>query len=663
MILDRIHFTNFGVYGGSQTIDLTPTHGKPVILIGALNGGGKTTFLDAVQLVLYGPRARCSNRGRLGYKNYLQETIHRGADPSEGAGIQLDFRRTLDGVEHRFSLNRHWRIEQSGLEESVSVLRDGEPDTVLSEHWQEYIESYIPSGISYLFFFDAEQISNLAEGEHAAEILGSAIHSLLGLDLVERLQGDLLVLERRKKKESRSDSDQALIQKAEEEEIRLQELAEAANQHAANLKGELNQLIEERKALNVRFKAEGGELFESRKQMEAQLAQEEEALSRIEVQLRELAAGPSPLLLIPELLDELAHEAEHDIKVKHAIWVSEVLEERDRALLAHLHDAETTKTTLAKLETFLSKDREARNKLAHEPSVLDVDDEFLSHLKHLRSRQLPEIRDQIRKLIQEAEAWRERIAKSEAALSRVPDADAIATLQREIQTLQVRIQKREAEHNAAVERFTTLHRQFEEAAAKHTKLLDQNLDSTFQHEDRERLVRHAEKVRSTLAEFRKRMIAKHAQKLETLMLESFSQLLRKRSLVKSIHIDPESFEIQLTGSNGADLPMNRLSAGERQLLATALLWGLARASGRPIPTIIDTPLGRLDSEHRKHLVERYFPVASHQVILLSTDEEIDERSLEKISKSVSQSYSMIFDEALQKTHVTKGYFWNHETTC
>ena len=108
--------------------------------------------------------------------------------------------------------------------------------------------------------------------------------------------------------------------------------------------------------------------------------------------------------------------------------------------------------------------------------------------------------------------------------------------------------------------------------------------------------------------------------------------------------------------------IDRLSAGERQLLATSLLWGLARASGRPLPTIIDTPLGRLDSSHRRHLIERYFPVASHQVILLSTDEEIDEDSLKRLQPHISRSYHLQFDEALRSTRVTPGYFWNHEAT-
>jgi DNA sulfur modification protein DndD len=119
----------------------------------------------------------------------------------------------------------------------------------------------------------------------------------------------------------------------------------------------------------------------------------------------------------------------------------------------------------------------------------------------------------------------------------------------------------------------------------------------------------------------------------------------------------------LTGGDGHSLPFERLSAGERQLLATSILWGLAKASGRALPTIIDTPLGRLDSSHRRHLLERYFPVASHQVILLSTDEEIDEASLKHLKQFVGREYQLTFNEQDRSTQIEKGYFWNHETTA
>ena len=107
------------------------------------------------------------------------------------------------------------------------------------------------------------------------------------------------------------------------------------------------------------------------------------------------------------------------------------------------------------------------------------------------------------------------------------------------------------------------------------------------------------------------------------------------------------------------LPKHRLSAGEQQLLAIALLWGLANASGRQLPVAIDTPLGRLDSEHRQHLVERYFPQASHQVLLLSTDTEIREEEVGVLrsQSSIAREYLLDYHPKKRQTTVKPGYFW------
>jgi DNA sulfur modification protein DndD len=93
------------------------------------------------------------------------------------------------------------------------------------------------------------------------------------------------------------------------------------------------------------------------------------------------------------------------------------------------------------------------------------------------------------------------------------------------------------------------------------------------------------------------------------------------------------------------------------LLAVALLWGLARAAGQPLPMVIDTPLGRLDGSHREHLLDRYFPHASHQVILLSTDTEIDAEAYDRIRAHVGREYRLEFDPETNATSVQAGYFW------
>ena len=98
------------------------------------------------------------------------------------------------------------------------------------------------------------------------------------------------------------------------------------------------------------------------------------------------------------------------------------------------------------------------------------------------------------------------------------------------------------------------------------------------------------------------------------------------------------------------------SAGEKQIYAIALLWALARTSARPLPMIIDTPLARLDADHRTNLIRSYFPHASHQVVLLSTDKELDHRLATAIRSSVSHSYRLDYDVSRRRTVVTPGYF-------
>ncbi|WP_459557662.1 AAA family ATPase [Lacunimicrobium album] len=85
MILQEIRLHNFGLFRGEQVLNLVPksTAGQkaPIILFGGINGGGKTTILDAVQLALYGPRAQCSKRAGRPYDVFLTESIHHGVPP------------------------------------------------------------------------------------------------------------------------------------------------------------------------------------------------------------------------------------------------------------------------------------------------------------------------------------------------------------------------------------------------------------------------------------------------------------------------------------------------------------------------------------------------------------------------------------------------------
>lgn len=663
MILDAIALKNFGIFGGRQEAALAPADDrKPIILFGGMNGGGKTTFLDAIQLALYGAKARCSGRGKLGYRDYLREMIHRGADPTDGAAIELRFRRAVDGEMHYYRLTRSWRQTAKGIEEHVEVTRDAEFDSLLSEHWDEYIESYIPSGIAHLFFFDAEQIKDLAEGEHAAEILGTAIHTLLGLDLVDRLDTDLIALARRKRAATQSTEDAEIARHAQEELDRLQSLLDQAAQAQGALGNEVGRIAKDLAVCEDKFRQEGGELYLLRADLEVERARLEKELTTEEAALRELAAGPAPLLLISGLLQETEQQARREAEVRKSALLVAALEERDTDVLTLLKRNKLPARQLDLIERLLQTDRADRAGTVAEPMILNGGDHLATEIRHLRSTVLPEVKTAIEHQLEIVSSLQERLTRCDLQLARVPTEDAIAAVQRELARLRKKYQDKQAELAAHEDKARVLARQLEDAKRKFERELGHEVETQVDREHHARVLKHSARVRETLAKFRVAVIRKHAERLERLVLESFTHLLRKRALVTGLRIDPATFHIELTGGDGKPLPFDRLSAGERQLLATSLLWGLAKASGRPLPTIIDTPLGRLDSSHRRHLLDRYFPVASHQVILLSTDEEIDEASLGRLKSHIGRSYTLTFDEERRSTTIKPGYFWNHEST-
>ena len=139
---------------------------------------------------------------------------------------------------------------------------------------------------------------------------------------------------------------------------------------------------------------------------------------------------------------------------------------------------------------------------------------------------------------------------------------------------------------------------------------------------------------------------------------AYRKLARKEDLQLSAHINPQTFDVELIDENGSVINRKLLSAGEKQIYAIAILEALAKTSGRDLPVIIDTPLGRLDSQHRDKLINHYFPEASHQVVLLSTDTEVDERYfVDQLRDDISHAYEIVFNAHTKSSTLKPGYFW------
>ncbi len=97
----------------------------------------------------------------------------------------------------------------------------------------------------------------------------------------------------------------------------------------------------------------------------------------------------------------------------------------------------------------------------------------------------------------------------------------------------------------------------------------------------------------------------------------------------------------------------------KRILALSILWGLAQTSQLRLPIIIDTPLSRLDSVHRENIVKHYFPNAGEQVIILSTDTEVDSQYYNNLRPFLSGSVRLHFDLNSENTTLEPGYFWEN----
>ncbi len=657
MILDEITLQNFGLYADRQTLCFTPpSASKPVVLIGGLNGGGKTTLLDALQLCLYGPHARISNRGSIGYPEYLSRSIHRSAT-DRAASIELAFRHTVEGHEDHYRLRRAWRVTESGCKEQFEVWRNGQLEPALADNWITQVEDLMPPNIAHLFLFDGEQIESYASFANSSSLIGAAIQNLLGLDIVDQLDKDLQVYERRKRTQERDDVARTEIAAAENELTDLRTRSEKLAEERASLR--THQIDQKRKTLSKleeQFRKLGGELYEQRAEIERDRKAADDEVSQRAEALRELAAGAAPLLLVRDLLKAVAARDRSEEEARQAREVAQTLRERDEGMIKHLRKQGLTKGALEDVKKFLEKDRQKREALSGDQPVLDLLPETRTDLHALLREELASTSKEAAVKVKQQRDATVRAERLRLKFDSIPGADTVAEIASKCDALRLEIAALESQYAIIGSEIERVFREIERKGQALTRLLEEGARAEGDRQDRSRILHHSSKIRETLGAFRRAVTARHVRRIEQLVLESYRQLLRKSSLVTRLTIDAETYSLTLFGRDDKVLTAERLSAGERQLLAIALLWGLAKASGRPLPTAIDTPLGRLDTDHRIHLVERYFPFASHQVILLSTDEEISGEYLRRLDPWIGRTYRLEYDDKQGCTRVVPGYF-------
>ncbi len=652
MILENLLVNNFGVYNGRQYFNLTTDKKKPVILIGALNGSGKTTFLHSIDFVLYGKQSNIFKTSKLSYDNFLKENINK-ENFDQGAQIELVFYRKEKGKKKTYKISRNWKQLGSKIKEEFFVFVNSIYDEDITSDWDNHVDQILPSRVASLFFFDGEKIEQLADLDKSKEVLKKAIDSLLGLEIVDQLNLDVEEFKRRSSFELKSDKDKKKIDSLEQKILDHEKEIKVVDEDIVKLEDELAKIKYVKQQIDIDLSKKGYDYYEKRKELEKGIEETNNSQKKVKDELIKLAAGDAPLLLLKEELLELLDQSKNYNDQKNS---REILEGKKKVI-------NETKEFISKYcndNQFLEKfERFIKDKVKDNNKTSSANEDQLNHqeLDFLLNSQMPKLSNELNNYIKEFSEVNEEYEKKIVLLNKIPANEEIEPLLTKNKEIIAQESKIVTKINVLKELNSTKRGPLKLLRRDIKLLYDDKAKGDLINLDKRRFVDYSLRVKDILSSFHVKVLDHHIKRLEKYILEAFNNLHRKKGFVKTIKVDTANFDLKIYEKKNKEIDTEKLSAGERQLLAVAILWGLAKASKSAAPTIIDTPLGRLDSEHRLNLVEQYFPLASNQVILLSTDEEINKKYHKYIKPFLARSYKIEYDQKINGSKLKEGYFF------
>ena len=673
MIVTKVILQDYGVYRGRNEFDFTCTEKKPIVLIGGTNGAGKTTLFESIMLCLYGISTMGKRSTKKAYNKFLTQKIHRylkSATPADHASITVQFKFFHNGRETEYKVERSWRKEDGVVNEQLIVKKRGQDqndfgtlDAIEKSYWQPFIEDLIPKGIVKLFFFDGEKIVGIAREGTEDITIRESFKSLLGLEIVEQLRADLQVNLARNLTDG-SKSLQQDFEKYKTEKDEIMHNTERLREKLAQKQSEMDSLRMEIDNTEARISKIGGEFASGREAAKEKLAAKKITWDNILQRITELCSGVLPFATIPADLEILSEQIRTDESIQQQRVGQKLLDSKFKKITTKIRtqkfwnnadlNARDRDRAVSMISDLLEEERmlsEPRNKPVFGFSTLQIS-RITGIIQQANTTALQCLKKDTEKIIDVGEA----ISHLETSIANAPSDDEIGSLVSEIGKTHSQAGALQTEMDHIEERISSnisLRRHLD------VKLRD-IVSQIYKNEKSKQHVRLTQNVQNVLEEFVEKLKTRKIHLLEKYLLESTRTLMHKKSLIGRVQVDPDTFEVTLFRKNDDPLPKNLLSEGEKQMFAIAILWALAKTSGRPLPFIIDTPLARLDEGHRASIVEKFFPAASHQVLIFSTDKEIEYEDSRKMAPYVTRSYAMeyIEDEGTTKKH--DGYFWNKD---
>ncbi|OED33573.1 DNA sulfur modification protein DndD [Planococcus maritimus] len=666
MLFKRITFDNYKTYYGTQKVDLyippevKEKEGKNIILIGGLNGAGKTTILKAIKDVLYGKREISDEEYKRTFSNVINNTFYEEGGRECSVSLVLE---TDAGDEWELKVKWYFNAYKvmTHDEREVTVKTSGAyvPKKSLVGNIEQYnrmIDKIMPYYASPFFIFDGEEVKEIIIRQEQNE-MKEAIHKITGMNSYKQLIKDLSTLksdiEAKVVKAQKGSQTTTLKKQYEEIESSLNELEAKAKEIREKIKGYEEKLILLKNKRNKILSQNS----RSREEIIKRQAQISTHIEQHKKNLDQLLKENMTLIILKSEINKLKEQLKVENRLREAKLMKQAsLKPYHQFMDSLLNIPISPALTQQQIEQIHKIGEDiwinqndikfsAQNDSVELHDVSTKDFQTIMNISSRNEHDISTLINNIEKLEQEFEA-------TETELRNAPEFKDTAEENNKIEQItkivgQLTLQLKSVNNKVQIERDLR------------STLMNKLTRSSDSNGNLNELTKQLEQTNSVLTALN-RYIAEVTTLKANFIREEFTKMLvklfRKQDEFGKIEFDINTFTVRLFNDKMQEISIKDRSAGEMQMISSALIWALIKVSDLDLPVVIDTPLGRLDSHHRNQLINHYYNELSNQVVILSTDTEITQDYVDVMKKHSYKQYMLDYNESKKYTLIRDGYF-------
>lgn len=666
MLFKKIIFDNYKTFYGTQKVDLyippevKEKESKNIILIGGLNGAGKTTILKAIKDVLYGKRETTEEEYKKVFSNVINNTFfdEGGRECSVSLILETDVGEEWT-IKVKWFFNNYKMMTTDEREVTIKPKGAYMPKKTLVGNIEQYnklIDRIMPYYASPFFIFDGEEVKEIIVRQEQAE-MKEAIHKITGMNSYKQLIKDLNSLktsiESKIIKAQQGSQAHTLKLQLEAVQSTLVELEIKKKEFIHKIKDYEEKIELLRKKRNKIFSQNSRSREEIVKRQGKLMSEIEQSKKNLDSVLKESIV---PIILKNKVLElkkqlKLENDARNTRLVKQAS-----LQPYHQFIDSLLNISITPPLTSEQIEqiTKIGEDiwiNQNKIEVSSEDEIKEFHDissrdyQILQNYQTREQQNISVLINKITKLEQDFDSTEVELRNAPEFKDTVEENDKIDRLTKNVGQLTLQLRSINNKIQKEMDIKSNLTNKLTRSSGNDGDLgqLKKQLDNTTAVITA--LNRYISEVTTLKANFIKEEFSK-----------MLLRLFRKQDEFGKVEFDINTFTVRLFNDKLQEVSINDRSAGEMQMISSALIWALIKVSDLDLPVVIDTPLGRLDSHHRNQLINHYYNELSNQVIILSTDTEITQDYISVMKANSYKQYMLDYNENKKYTLIRDGYF-------